>query len=354
MIDIPKLLRGLEKGTDLLRIRILTVLAKIDAVPDYVLPAEVVDRVSAFVNDPEPSVKYHARRALAHLRARLGLAGTNLAADPATPGFATPDEAERLLSDPDYVTRLKTAKELAHTGDRRWLPLIAGRLAEERNPFVLASLVKAFGQIGGTADIPAIVPFLAHADARVRANAIEGLAFIGDTSIVERVRPMLEDPDNRVVANAAMTLGLFNAYTFLGPMERMLKGTDSAMKESAIHALREFGGREGLVLLIGALSQADPDPIKRRALLAIEHLFERLAAREKAELQERVRAAVAILAPESEPPVSEDPFEVAFIYETMELYEDAIREYKRVLRSRPGNLPLIRRIRDCIGKREGK
>lgn len=367
MIDIPKLIRGLTQGTPALRIRILTVLAKIDAVPEYVTGAEILAAVEKFTNDADPVVKYEARHALGKLKtviadpAKENDAAGGAPAEPAPPGpvrpaqaprFATRGEAEERLTHPDSQIRLKTVRELEKSGDGSWLPVLKARVQTETHAFVIASLVKAIGKLGALPEVETIRPHLSSPDARVRANAIEGLAMIGDTSIVELVKPLVEDPDNRVAANALLALSFFNTFAALGPIERMLASPRAAMRESAIHALREIGGPHALDLLLSGIGRTDPDRIKRRTVKAIEAIFAALPQAEREARDAARRGAIEELRTETPPEEGEDPAELAVIYENLEHWNDAIREYKRALAARPGNLPLLRKIRELTKRRD--
>lgn len=356
MIDIPKLIRGLTQGTPALRLRILTVLSKLEAIPEFVTPAELFGAVERFTNDPDPHLRYEARHTLGKLKALAGVNGPAAGGEPVrpgqAPGFATRGEAEERLTHPDAQVRLRTVREIERAGDADYLPLVTARLAAETHSFVIASLVKTVGRLGGMAQIEVIRPHLASPDARVRANAIEGLAMIGDSSIVDLVRPLVEDPDNRVAANALLALSLFNAFTALAPIERMLASSRSGMRESAIHALREIGGPHALDLLLRSVGPDDPDRIRRRAVKAIESIYQSLPDGEREACDEARRDAIERLRVEAPPEEGEDPVELAVIYENLEHLGDALREYRRALARKPGNLQLLKKIRELAKRRD--
>ncbi len=355
MVDIQKLLRGLAHASPSHRLRILTVLGKVESLPAGSSADEVVEGVARYTNDPDPAVRHAARETLGRLRALLPKESD---ASPAVsendaPAPARSELIER-LTHPDPKIRIRAVRDIDATGDRGWLARLKERLPVEPHEFVLATLVKAVGRLGGPAEIEAIRPHLSSADARVRANAIEGLGLIGTSAIADLVKPFVTDPDNRVAANAILALGLFDARAALEAASRMLAAPDPAMKESAIHVLRELGGCEAFDLLAAGVGSADPPAIRRRAIRALDALHTSLPASEQESRKDSIFAALERLRTAGAAEEGEDPAELATIYENLEHWDDAIREYKRALAERPGNWSIIKRVRECARKRDGK
>ena len=64
------------------------------------------------------------------------------------------------LAHPDYNIRIIAVKNLVRTADPSRLPALKESLANERDNYVKATIIKAIGEMGETADVAAVLPYL--------------------------------------------------------------------------------------------------------------------------------------------------------------------------------------------------
>lgn len=144
---------------------------------------------------------------------------------------------------------------------------------EERDPRVIATLVKALGSLGTLDALDRIMGFIGHPDARVRANVAEALsAFTSLAWVPGVVRKLMEDQNNRVIANCVVTLAPHDPGAACLGLSRLVDTMGNRGKASAIYAISNAGREELFSFLPPLASDADPD-IAARANEAIRILF---------------------------------------------------------------------------------
>lgn len=201
----------------------------------------------------------------------------------------------RVLGGDNQAAVLKAIPLLARLGKERdgVHRFLHAMLASSPDPRVLATVVRALGQLGRAEDAGKLRGLLAHADPRVRANALEALDALGAELEYETARELLADAHPRVKSNAAVTLwkrGRGEVVTMLADMARRgeprergaavfamgeLFAADSsrpapADRDEALRRIR--GDVVGYRTLAAALVErlADPDPgVAARALDAV-------------------------------------------------------------------------------------
>lgn len=155
-------------------------------------------------------------------------------------------------------------------------------LHEELDEFVIATLVKKVGRVGGPAAVSEILPYTRNPDGRVRANALEGLEAAGSADVFQVARSMLEDHHPRVRAQAARILASRNQDQgkAVAVLKEMLLEGDESGALSAVHALESIDASVILEILELALVQPHPR-LQARVLEALRVMGEKspLAAR---------------------------------------------------------------------------
>lgn len=195
----------------------------------------VLPHLQGMTNDPCPSIRFIARRAVGDLAKPRE--SVTLAEERAI-------DTGRLLqriNDPDLHLRVRAALVCYHRREPELLPALLKRLSFENEPRVIATLVKAIGMQGDPTAISALMKWLSHPDSRVRANTIEALAFYEDEKVLEAVSALAGDSDNRVSANVAIFLAQRNPEKVRQIIRDMLASKLVWKMSSAIHALGEIG-----------------------------------------------------------------------------------------------------------------
>ncbi|HUP53541.1 MAG TPA: cyclic nucleotide-binding domain-containing protein [Longimicrobiales bacterium] len=115
---------------------------------------------------------------------------------------------------------------------------IAGMLAVEDTPFVLAAVLDTLGTVGN-GDAEAIVPFLNHDDADVRQAAIVALGRLGWPETEYRLRVLLASDDSEERAIGARAVGELRSIRLLDALEPALY--DVQARPAALEAMAALG-----------------------------------------------------------------------------------------------------------------
>lgn len=183
------------------------------------------------------------------------------------------DELERYLSSPDPRIRLEAIAASGHLEADEVVLRLRHRLAREDHPWVIATLVKWLGKLGGPQEIDLIARFLDSRDPRIRANTVEGLAAIGTSRALEHIAPLLDDPNSRVRANAARALHVHSHERAFATLKKMLFSGDPLVSDGALHALSEIGTDE-VVEVFRIAVEEERDEVRWKALSALDRLRE--------------------------------------------------------------------------------
>ena len=162
---------------------------------------------------------------------------------PELAAFLPESPVEQVIKDidsEDEEIRLRAVQEASELGAPEILPLLVDRLSLETSRYVIATLVKAVGNLGGTSVVKQIVPFLDYPDPRVRANAVEGLAMANDPEMAYHIAPLLGDQDNRVRGNVATYLWNKDPALAREKIEAMLQSPSVWDRESALYAIEKI------------------------------------------------------------------------------------------------------------------
>lgn len=210
--------------------------------------------------DPSAELRYLARKGLQFLQ--QGDAGAPAAPPPRQAMQATADERQpavlrRNLASEDREVRLKAIRLCSLDRTEGMAPALAMRLRAEQDSGVLATAIEALGNLRDPRVVPHLVPWLKHADTRLRANTVEALGKMETDLALTYLIPHLRDPDNRCRANAVLALrrsGRVNVYKTL---ETMLASPSASMQDSATFCLGQMGlGTEVFRLLAQAMQSA--------------------------------------------------------------------------------------------------
>jgi HEAT repeat protein len=143
---------------------------------------------------------------------------------------------------------------------------IAGRLAEETVPYVLAALLDSVGRVGGV-DPAAIERFLEHEDPDVRRGALVALHRLGWPGALRRISDLLDSPstDDRILAcNAAGDLDLTELMDDLAAVI-----DDADARPAALEALAALGS-PAVPILAAVLERRElPLPLRRTVVTAL-------------------------------------------------------------------------------------
>ena len=281
--------------------------------------------VEKMTTDPNPGVKHFAKKALGIIQKELGdlkaiLAEAREEAARAAAGETPPAEAEpqnieaaeKIKPEPVPQTLVvpeaaapvtpappaagprKAAKNVGVSGadpaeqaeiariverlkanDRSALAGFIERIAVEKSPYILATLISAIGKLGDGSAMDSLLPFLAHGDHRVVANCVEALERLGDSRCVDYLGGLLTHPDGRVRSNSVKAIWKFTDKSLAinqGAFDRirdLVSSENREMRESAIYILSEIADEEAIELLNEAAAD-DDEKVRNRATDALK------------------------------------------------------------------------------------
>ena len=110
-------------------------------------------------------------------------------------------------------------------------------LRDEKDPLVLAGLLRQIPPTTELEDREILLGLLAHSDSRVRSNAVEAMDRDYHDSYHDPLFRRLSDRSNRVCANAAITLGKRDLDKVVPHLSSLLTHESLAMRESALYCL---------------------------------------------------------------------------------------------------------------------
>lgn len=158
-------------------------------------------------------------------------------------------------SEEDPWVRLQAVTDLSvYFSEPDLAVFFAGKLRQEKHPYVKSALVKALARHGDKSHIEILSYYLHDKDTRVQANTVEALEMLGDESVYPLLIPMLQDVDNRVRANVAKALAAHNPAEVLESIAEMMVSENVWERDSAAYALGELNINGSVDLLTRALS----------------------------------------------------------------------------------------------------
>lgn len=131
--------------------------------------------------------------------------------------------------------------------------LLVKAIQSEKEPRLLASLIKCLSAFPQQISEDLLKGFLDHEDDRVCANAIELFGNKGDEKLLSLITPHVKSSNNRIMANAAIACFRLGEKKVLGHLKEALVSSNVKMRASAAFALGEIGSSDVVEILIERL-----------------------------------------------------------------------------------------------------
>jgi HEAT repeat protein len=143
---------------------------------------------------------------------------------------------------------------------------IAGRLAIEPTPFVIAALLETVGAVGGvTPDV--VLPFLEHRDAEVRLAAMVALGRLKWPETEYRLRVLLASDSSEERAIGARAVAALRAIDLLDALEPVL--FDVQARAAALEAMAALGPAAVPTMMDMLQKRELPLPLRRSVVSAL-------------------------------------------------------------------------------------
>jgi HEAT repeat protein len=249
--------------------------------------AEITAAVEKLCTAPDPATRYFAKKTIKKIKDAQQKSESDPAAAPLVQS-ANSDTIKNLLASQNPENRQRAMKALTASFNPAVLPQMIEMLKSEKDPFVIASLVKLVGKYGGAAHVEALSVFLEHEDPRVRANTIEGLELTGSEKIIAYIVPFINDVDNRIKANAVKALSKFKSDEMLEVLGSMIKSEHLWMRDSALFALQQIASDPAVDLLCIAAQDAEKS-IANNAMQALIRIGSVYALKKVDELRQTLK-----------------------------------------------------------------
>ena len=165
------------------------------------------------------------------------------------------------VNDPSAQVRAAVVASLAERGDESAVPVLAARLARDKDQFVRKAAAYALGGFHEGERTAALAAALRDKDPEVRAAAAISLGDHADAGAVAPLASALSDKNGFVRAQAARALGVNGraaVQTVPALMTLLTKDEDSEVKRQAAGALGQIGDRSALPALERATRDKDP------------------------------------------------------------------------------------------------
>ncbi len=207
-------------------------------------PQPEIERLASQLKSSDEEERREATLMLAALETRAAIPALT---------YALNDSSERV--------RAHAITGLARLGDSSLVPVIAARLAQDKNPFVRKAAAYALGKFGRTEATAALVAALKDKDTEVRGAAAVALGEYADAAAIAPLTAALEDKSEFVRAQAARALGV-NGRAAAAVVPILIKllasDKDPNVKRHAATALGQIGERAALPELERAARHHDP------------------------------------------------------------------------------------------------
>jgi HEAT repeat protein len=241
----------------------------------------------------DPATRYFAKKTIKKLKDSIQKVEPELAFTPAVQQGSSFEVLKVLLASSNSENRQRALKALAVGFNMEALPVLVEMLKSEKDPFVIASIVKLVGKYGGPENIESLSVFLNHEDPRVRANTIEGLELAGTDKIIAYIVPFINDVDNRIRANAVKALSKFKSDEMLEVLGSMIRSDQLWMRDSAIFALQQVASEQAVELLCGAVMDSEKN-ISNNAMQALIKIGSVYALKKVDELRLALKEKTAV------------------------------------------------------------
>ncbi len=249
--------------------------------------AEITAAVEKLCTAADPATRYFAKKTIKKIKDAQQKTESDPSAAPLVQS-ANSDTIRNLLASQNPENRQRAMKALTASFNPAVLPQMIEMLKTEKDPFVIASLVKLVGKYGGAVHVEALSVFLGHEDPRVRANTIEGLELAGTEKIIAYIVPFINDVDNRIKANAVKALSKFKSDEMLDVLGSMIKSEHLWMRDSALFALQQIASDPAVDLLCVAALDAEKS-IANNAMQALIRIGSVYALKKVDELRQTLK-----------------------------------------------------------------
>jgi len=229
----------------------------------------ILEVVKNLLSDSNPAVRYYAKKTFASVSAQISsramIALEEKKAREAlesTPMDAPPGAGSDFMPT-DVREKIKYIQSLPDDPDDTQVSALLSELTMDADKYILATIIKKLGKVGGNETVARLIPFLSHSDTRVIANTVEAIDEAGSEEGIAALLNLLSHEDNRVKGNIAKALYKYlendrvTKSLILDKLSTMLNSHEPWTQDSAIYALGVIGNESALNILSSYKGQAE-------------------------------------------------------------------------------------------------
>ncbi|MBI4859883.1 MAG: HEAT repeat domain-containing protein [Candidatus Riflebacteria bacterium] len=167
--------------------------------------------------------------------------------------------AQLLASPLPYPPKVKALTACLEQRDAASQKVVRRYIANEQDPFVLATMASFLGALGDAQDSTTLVTLLMNQDQRVVANALEAICKLRIEVPTHMLSPLIASPDPRVRANALAVLEKADPEAVLALVAKATHSRDLGLRRSIAHLLGQLQDHPKVSELLLAMLKTDPD-----------------------------------------------------------------------------------------------
>jgi HEAT repeat protein len=195
--------------------------------------------------DPDPDVRYHARRICATIddlfKSTPAPEVVAFVQRLRESGRLDVAEFHALMASTDPSVSLSTIVSVIGLQPPGLIDQLLPLLEKHQDPWVLASIIAAIGVAGTSQHFPAILPYFQHSSPRVLANTVSAAYALAPVEAFPLAAPLLSNPDNRVQGCVLMILAQKDPERCRSHIQLMANSRRESYRATALHLLKELG-----------------------------------------------------------------------------------------------------------------
>ena len=208
-------------------------------------------------HDADDEVRYQSRMAYGRLKARIGegLARNMGVLHERTPTLNLQRFKEYLVHE-NPIYRIEAVLQALRARSGEILSLIRERLSDEKDEWVVATLIRALGMLGKKSDVAMLRQYLGwEGHPRVVANSVEAIAELDPSVVFALISPLLDSRETRVQAAAVRALHHVDRDAALEGLRAMAQSPWPSLRASAAHCLVELADPDAEHILVDLLAE---------------------------------------------------------------------------------------------------
>jgi HEAT repeat protein len=178
----------------------------------------------------------------------------------------------QILYSGSSTAKIDTLKNLIQLNKKKFISYLVDCLTNEKDVFVIATLIKGVGYLGDKSNIEQLVTFLDSNDSRIRSNSVEAISILGKEGVLPIILPLLKDNHPRVKITAANYLITYSEEINIDEIIEKMSFSKSLSENSAVLFLIDKIRAPKFSKVLEHLSNHKNKEIKNKAVDILEKI----------------------------------------------------------------------------------